>query len=355
MTTISDVAKYAGVSISTVSNVINQNGKVKKETEQIVLDAIKQLNYIPNQMARGLKRSQTNIIGVIAEEVNTPLASNIIEGICSYAESSGYIIHLCNLRINTKVDAPKDSNYSLLEASEDFQKSVRTNLNTLLSSQISVLIYLGTYPRDVANILPSLDIPVVYAYAYHSGSHTYAVNYDDFQGGEIATEYLISKGHQRIGLISGSINSYPTHRRMLGYQTALMNHQLAFIPECICTGDWKYESGYEQCLRLLELSQPPTAIFAMSDMMAYGAMNAVRSRGLRIPEDISIIGFDNLEFSACTWPPLTTVRLPFQEIGQTACQTAVTLLKGESPAEYARYLPCNLIERDSVSSCSTKK
>ena len=348
MITISDVAKRAGVSISTVSNVINKTGKVKKATEQVVLDAIQELNYIPNQVARGLKTSQTNVIGLIAEEVNTPLASNVIEGICACAEKNEYIIHLCNLRLNTKVSAPKDSNYSALEASDTFRHSVQNSLNTLLSSRISALLYLGTYPRDVGNILPPLELPIIYTYAYNSHPQTYAVNYNDFQGGEMATEYLISKGHTRIGVISGSITSYPTHRRMLGYQTALMNHQLPFIPEYICTGDWKYESGYEQCLRLLSLPQPPTAVFVMSDLMAYGAMNAARGRGLRIPEDLSVIGFDDLEFSSCTWPALTTIRLPLQEIGRSACEMAISLLKEEFPPEPVLYLPCSLIERDSV-------
>lgn len=348
MITISDVAKRAGVSISTVSNVINRTGKAKKETEQLVWDAVHELNYIPNQVARGLKTSQTNIIGLIAEEINTPLASNVIDGICAQAEACGYIINLCNLRINTKVTSVTDSYYTELETSEEFQKSIQTSLNTLIASRISALIYLGTYPRDVGHILPVLNLPVVYTYAYNSHPQTYAVNYDDFQGGQAATEHLISKGHKKIGLISSSISSYPTHRRMLGYQTALMEHRLPFIPEYICTGDWKYESGYEQCLRLLALPNPPSAIFVMSDVMAYGAMNAIRSKNLRIPDDISIIGFDNLEFSSYTWPPLTTIELPLQSIGQNACKTAITLLKGESPSQPVQYLSCQLIERGSV-------
>lgn len=347
--TISDVAKKAGVSIATVSNVINQNGKVKKNTEQLVLNAIDELGYIPNQIAKGLKTSQTNIIGIMAEDINSGFSSGIIDGICEYAEKTGYTVSLCNLRVNRKVKVADDTDYLEMASSKGFQELVRTNLNLLLTSRICSLIYLATYPRDVAKILPKLNIPVVYAYAYHSDQNVCSVNYDDFKGGKAATEYLISKGHKKIGLISGSIQSYPTHRRMLGYQTALMEHQLPFVPEYICTGHWFYKDGYEQCLRLLSLPDPPTAIFAMSDIMAYGAINAASSKNINVPKDLSVIGFDNLELSSYCQPPLTTIRLPLQEIGIQSCKLAISLVEKKPVKDRCLQLDCRLIERDSVS------
>lgn len=348
MITISDVAKHVGVSIATVSNVINNNGKVKKETAELVQQAIKELNYIPNQIAKGLKTSQTNTIGIMAEDIGSYFSIEMINGICDCAELNGYTINLCNLRINPKITAAQESEYSHLAASQKFQRTLQTNLNNLLSSRICALIYIGTFPRDLSGLLPTLDIPVVYAYSYNSDSDSYSVNHNEFEGGKLATEYLISKGHKKIGLISGYINSYLTHQRMMGYQTALMEHQLSYIPEYVCAGNWIYQDGFQQCCKLLDLPEPPTAIFAMSDVMAYGAMNAAKSRGLNLPNDLSIIGFDGLDLSAYTWPALTTIQLPLRNIGLQSCQKAISLVTKQHILQKNDYLPCTLLERDSV-------
>lgn len=352
MITIKDVARQAGVSVSTVSNVLNHKGKANKATEKLVLDTVKELGYIPNLMAKGLKANQSNTIGILAENMNSLLTGKIIDGICEYTEVNGYIINLCNLGVNRIVPHPDEILYTDMEKSLNFQKSVEEAIKTLTSSHICGLIYLGTYPRNVENILPVLQIPLVYAYCYTPNSQNFSVCSNDFQGGKAATEYLISKGHTRIGVISGSINSYPTHRRMLGYQTALMEHHLPFLPDYICTGQWQYTDGYQQCIHLMNLPEPPTAIFSMSDVMAYGAMNAMHSLKKEIPVDCSIIGFDNLEMSAYSWPALTTVNLPLREIGKCSAKMIDDLLKGSEPEEHSVYLECTLVERDSVATYS---
>lgn len=347
MTTIHDVARLAGVSIGTVSNVLNQSNKVSPKTAERVLSAVEELNYVPNTIAKSLKTNQSNHIGILAEDVGAFSSGDIIDGICEYCEKADYLISLCNLRVNRKVEHAGPFLYKDLETSETFQNSVRNSLNNLLTSRICGLIYIGVHPRDVGNILPPLDIPVVYTYAY-TKNEDYCINYDDYQGARLAVDYLISQEHRRIALISGSIDSVPSHKRMLGYHTSLMEHNLQFYPEYIRTGNWHYEDGYHQCLELLNLTEPPTAIFAMSDVMAYGAINAALDRGLKVPDDISIHGFDDLELSSYTSPALTTVSLPLREMGLRTAEVMLNILKGTEEDEKGILLPCSHVERKTV-------
>lgn len=347
MVTIHDVAKLAGVSIGTVSNVINQNNKVAPQTSERVMDAIKELNYIPNPLAKTLKTNQSKIIGIMAEDVRGFSSPDIIDGICEFFESENYSINLSNLRVNAK--AGWDFSYKELEENKDFKTSVDNSLNMLLASRICGLIYIGTHPRDVGNILPDLDIPIVYTYSY-TLHNDYCVNYDDYQGARLATEYLIKMGHEKIAILCGSINSVPSHKRLMGYQGALMEHSLTLYPEYMRTTNWHYEDGYAQCLALLRLKEPPTAIFSMSDLMALGAINAAADNGFRVPEDISIHGFDNLELTGCVKPALTTISIPLHDLGFHSARIMKELLNNGKPEKHTLLIPCSHICRDTVCS-----
>lgn len=345
MITIHDVAKLAGVSIGTVSNVINQSNKVTPQTTEKVMDAIRSLNYIPNTLAKSLKTNQSKVIGIIAEDVRSFSSGDIIDGICAFFEKYDYAINLCNLRVNAK--AGLSFSYRKLEESEEFKRSVKNAINILLTSRVCALIYIGTHPRNVSHILPKLDIPIVYTYAYTKNSD-YCINYDDYQGAQLATEYLINMGHKKIAIICGSIDSVPSHKRMLGYQTALMEHNLSLYPEYVRTGNWHYEDGYNQCLELLKLKNPPTAIFSMSDLMAFGAINAAQDSGLHVPEDLSIHGFDNLEMTAYVRPELTTVTLPLFDLGFASAQTMLNVLNNNAPTDHTILIPCSHVIRNTV-------
>lgn len=345
MVTIHDVAKLADVSIATVSNTINQNNKVTPQTAERVRNAIKELNYIPNTFAKNLKTHQSNIIGIIAEDIRAFSSGDIIDGICEVCEKSDYAINLCNLRVNAK--AGPSFSYRDLEESKQFKLSVQNAVNTLLTSRACGLIYIGIHPRDVGHILPALDIPVIYTYAY-TKKEDYCINYDDYQGARLATEYLIKAGHKKIAIICGSINSVPTHKRMLGYQTSLMEHGLSLYPEYVRTSNWHYEDGYSQCLELLRLKNPPSAIFSMSDLMAFGAINAALEQGYRVPKDISIHGFDNLEATNYIKPALTTVSLPLYSLGTTAAETIIKFLSGNLPKDRSVLIPCSHVVRATV-------
>ncbi len=347
MTTIHDVAKMAGVSIGTVSNVLNQSKKVAPKTSARVMNAVRELNYIPNTIAQSLKTNQNRVIGIIAEDIRAFSSGDIIDGICECLEDQDYNVNLCNLRVNNRMKYAQAFQYKDMEASEAFRSSVSKALNLLTASRVSGLIYIGVYPRDVGHILPKLDIPVVYTYAY-TKKKDHCINYDDYQGAQVAVEHLIEKGHSRIALICGSIDSIPAHKRLMGYQNTLMEHGLPFYPEYMRSGNWHYEDGYQQCLELLKLPHPPTAIFSMSDLMAYGAINAAFDQGLRIPDDISIHGFDNLETSAYTHPSLSTITLPLLEMGQKTAETMLRILRGNPPEERGILIPCSLVSRNTV-------
>lgn len=347
MNTIHDVARLAGVSTATVSNVMNNSRKVSPNTIERVQNAIKELNYRPNTIAKSLKTNSSRVIGILAEDVSAFSSGDIIDGICEYCENHDYAINLCNLRVNRKVVQDPEFRYKELEETDSFRQSVRNNLDILLASRVCGLIYIGTHPRDVGHILPPLSIPVVYTYAY-TKNNDYCINYDDYQGARLAVDYLIQNGHEQIALICGSVDSVPSHKRMLGYQSALMEHSLPFNPEYIKTGNWHYEEGYQHCMELLALKNPPSAIFAMSDLMAVGALKALHEQGLRIPEDISLHGFDNLQLAAFTTPALSTIELPLREMGLKTAQTMDSVLNENAPAERGILIPCGHVVRESV-------
>ncbi len=327
MVTINDIAREAGVSVGTVSNVLNNTGNVRPGTREKVLAVVKELNYIPNNVAKALKTSHNRGIGILAEDISSFSTPALVDGICDYLEQRDYTINLANLRVEYRMKNLDQSGYEKLRQDERFLHQTRTHLNSLLTSRISGLIYIGVHPRDVQGILPDLNIPVVYTYCY-TGGHDYCINYDDYQGARLAVGHLARRGHTRIALIGGPVNSVPAHRRMRAYKDVLAEHQLDFSAEYIRTGSWRYQDGYDLCQELLALPEPPDAIFAMSDILAYGAMSAARDLGLHIPDDLSIHGIDNLEYSDYSYPPLTSVTLPLCEMGSAAARTLLTLIEG---------------------------
>ncbi|MCL2702563.1 MAG: LacI family transcriptional regulator [Defluviitaleaceae bacterium] len=353
MTTIHDVAKHAGVSIATVSNVINNNAKVSAGTAERVRQAINDLNYIPNIAAKGLKTNVTRIIGVLMEDIRNFASPYIIDGICQQCENDGYHVNVDNLQVNRRADYNVDDTYGQLAKSGDFQTSVREALKTLLSARICGLIYLGTHPRDVSGLLPPLNIPVVYAYCYAekpASSKALNISYDDYQGAQLAVKNIIRAGHTKIAIIGGLINSYATHRRMMGYQTALMEYALPLYPEYILSGNWSYESGHELAGKLFNLPNPPTAVFVMNDLMAFGVIDSLKGMGIRVPDDVSVHGFDDLLASRYFSPPLSTISLPLHEIGEKAAGSVIKMAENGNEASGDKFIliPCRHVPRASV-------
>jgi len=344
MVRLKDIAKKANVSIATVSYVLNGTGNVSKETREKVLKVVEELNYTPDQIAKSLKLNKTSTVAVIAEDVTVFNAPEIIDGINECADGYGFSIILANLRIHRRIG----NRFSEIDKCKPVIKKV---LDNLISKKVDGIIYIGVHPRDVTGILETSK-PVVYTYCYTTNPDDYSVHYDDESAAYEATDYLIRLGHKKIGLISGPIDSVPSHGRFNGYYKALVHHGLPFYPSYVKTGDWEYASGYQMAKELLGEPDPPTAILAMNDLMAGGVLDACKEMSVRVPDDLSVIGFDNRECSFYYTPKLTTMDLPLREMGIKAMDTIYRVINrtGDDLPRTVK-LKCRLVERHSTAAC----
>lgn len=341
MSTIKDVAEKAGVSIATVSYVLNNSVKISEETRQKVLKAARELNYSPNKIAKSLKTKKTHTIGVITEDITVFSTPDIIDGINRFTEEYSYHVILNNLRLYKRLG----NDYSKIGKYID---EINEVVRVLISRQIEGIIYVGAHPRDVSGIIDNFNIPIVYTYCYSSNKEDYSVNYNDELAAYEATEHLIQMGHEKIGVITGLIDSLSCQRRLKGYQNALMNYDLNFDPRYVKVGNWEYDSGYTQGKELLSMTDRPTAIFAMNDLMAGGVIDAATELGIDIPRDLSLVGFDNKECSFFYIPKLTTMALPLSEMGKKSAEILINLINNKKVKDNRIELKCNLIERNSV-------
>ncbi|URN92653.1 MAG: LacI family transcriptional regulator [Candidatus Pristimantibacillus lignocellulolyticus] len=335
---IKDIAEKANVSTATVSYVINGTRNVSPKTKERVLKIIEELNYTPNDVAKSLKSQRTNIIGVIAEDVTVFNVPEIIDGINEYADRHDMHILLTNLRLHKRVG----HNFGDVDA---YKKYASNAVSNLLAKQVEGIIYIGVHPRDVTGLIDTKGKPIVYTYCYTESD--ISIQYNDEQASYDATKYLMEHRHQRIAIISGLMDSLPSRLRFNGYYRAVTEFQLPFDPQLIKVGDWGLESGYQMTKELLQLPQRPTAILIMNDIMVIGAMRALYEAGVAIPKDISIIGFDNREFSDYVSPRITTMDLPLHQMGYSAMEAIISIVKEEA-VECESSPTCTLIERDSV-------
>ena len=314
MVTIKEIAKYCNVSIATVSNIINGKPNVGKETKERVLQAIEELNYTPNYIAKNLKTRQTQTIGVVVEDITVFCEPEIIDGITKCCEEKGYHILLTNLRLHKKFgDAYYDN--------ENFFQIVRREIKELIAKQVDGIVHVTAHERTLKCLPENLTVPASMAYGYTKSESYTSVVVDDQKGACEIVNYIISKGHKNIGVITGKKRSVHTHDRLIGYQKALYEHSMAFNPEIIVEGRWSREGGYAATDYLLK--QKVTAVFCMNDIMAGGVYDRLEELGLIPGQDISVVGFDNQELSNYYKPPLTTIELPLYKIGYTACANVI--------------------------------
>jgi LacI family transcriptional regulator len=301
MATIYDVAKTAGVSITTVSHVLNGTRRVSKRTEQRVMEAVKVLNYRPSSVARALVRQETKTIALIVPDNVNPFFAELARTIESYGFVAGYSVVLCN----------SDNN---LEREKAY-------LEMLISKRVDGVIVM-TGVRGEAH-LQSLRDEKLAAVVFDSEHELLdSVLLDNYGGGVLAVKHLLSLGHKRIACIRGPSHTeeWGSGKRVRAYRDTLLAAGLPVEPALLQQGDWTYQSGKVATECLLKLDDPPTAIVACNDNMAIGALAAVHGHGLAVPDDISIIGFDGITLSAYTMPPLTTIATSLVELGQQLCQ-----------------------------------
>ncbi|HEY0756497.1 MAG TPA: LacI family DNA-binding transcriptional regulator [Ktedonobacteraceae bacterium] len=309
--TILDIARIAGVSKSTVSRVLNQHARVNPETRERILHVIAEHDFAPSLNAKGL-RGQSQLIGMLVPALSWSLILESIQGIAQVAERSAYEIIL----------------YSFM-ANKDFSDVLDRVMATRLTAGLLAMLQ----TQSTAHLLELYrqGIPIVLVNNIGLRTELPLVVADNYGGAYQAVRYLTSLGHRRIAYISGPFSLPCAHDRYQGYCAALKDVGLTPDPALFQQGRFEIVSGRASTEALLELAEPPTAIFAANDEMAYGVLDVAKMHGLRVPEDLSVIGFDDIAPSASTHPALTTIRQPFREMGQCAAELLLSLLDAQRP------------------------
>ncbi|MCG8500760.1 MAG: LacI family DNA-binding transcriptional regulator [Firmicutes bacterium] len=328
MATIQDVAKRAGVSVATVSRVLNHSLSVREDTRKKVQVAIKDLNYQPNLLGRNLRRSETKMILVLLPTISNTFYVKIVKGIEEVGLRNGYNIMLCDT----------DSDKQREEVYLDLLKNKLIDGAIFMATELSKeeLSEIGRY------------FPMIQCCEYKEGAEVSYISIDNFAAAYKAVQHLIELGHQRIGMISGTNHCISTFQREAGYKKALEDAGIAFDDALILKGEYGFKSGFRAAKQFLHRDKRPTAIFAMSDMMAIGAMKAIKERGLQIPDDMAVVGFDNIRFSTMVEPQLTTISQPQYDIGCIAMDLLLKQMKGELKEPQHIFVEHELIIRKST-------
>ncbi len=331
MPTIDDVAKLAGVSTATVSRVVNKNGNVTGKTGQRVLSAMQELNYYPNKFARGLAAKQADGLGVVIQDFADPYFGMVLRGIEKVAKTH-------NLQITVA---------SANRSAKDELKAIE-----FLRQQSYNVIILTTSLLSDEELLKCSDqnLKLINMGHLYSAFQNDCIYLDDIEGGTLATNYLIEQGHSKIAHISFPMFYGALPERSLGYHLALEKAKLSHSDELfIQSADFGQLSALQATQELLKRAKPFTALFASTDIMAMGAHKALRQAGLKIPDDISIVGYDDIDTASFLYPALTTIRQPIQEMGMAAAHLAISYLKGQiDQEEVVRKFSPQLVIRESV-------
>lgn len=332
MVSIKDVAKLAGVSTATVSRTLADPDKVQSKTRDRVLAVVEQSGYVKNKLASSFRTRRTHSIVVLVPDITNSFFSNIIQGVETVARKAGYRILLGDMQNN-----PNNAlSYGELCAQR----------------QADGVICLGRtipfpYDKNRKSIDPDWP-PLVMACEYDDAIAIPGVGIGNTGAALEAVRYLGDLGHTRIAFINGPVDSPLCKDRLAGYQKGMAELGIQNTQSLIYGGDFSLDSGADAARDMLESAELPTAILAANDAMAIGALPVLKKQGLRIPKDISIVGFDDIKFAAYCDPPLTTIRQPRTRIGELSMQMLLDILNGADPAPKRRELPHTLVVRDSV-------
>ncbi len=335
-TTIKDVAELASVSPMTVSRVLNNYDMVKESTRQRVQDAMRALNYRPNLMARNLAGRSGLFIGLIYRNPSYGYLSEFLLGALNACRSLGH-----NLIVEEPFLDRKMVDLELIE-------------RRFLDTSIQALIVVPPLSDDpqLIDVLERTKITYVCVSPRLGGYAGASVGMNDIDAAREMTEYLLGLGHKRVGLIKGPPDHMASDLRFTGYRQALSASNTAVDVDIIAAGDFTYVSGMQAAERLMQSSNPPTAIFASNDDMAAGAITTLHRLGLRVPEDVSVVGFDDTATASAIWPPLTTIRQPIREMANAAIQTLERMVGQDETAPLTaadrQRLPHQLIVRESA-------
>ncbi|WP_448375037.1 LacI family DNA-binding transcriptional regulator [Fervidobacterium sp.] len=332
MATIKDVAKRAGVSISTVSYVLNNTGKVSEETRQRVLKAVEELNYVPNSFAKGLKRQQYDLIALIVHEIKGPFYDSLVRGIQDVLHSFGYnLLIYCTLE-NRRQDVDKFLNTGIIGGMIVMTPYVKNDEILKWSKELKIITLDRTLKERENTAIKSVRI--------NNEKGTYEL-----------VKYLYDLGHRRIAFMKGPKDSLDARERYRGFTRAMNELKLEVREEDILEGNFTEDSGYIVMKEYLEKKKRramPTALLCANDEMAIGAMQAIKEKGLSIPTDISIAGFDDIELSSYVTPALTTVRRPMYQLGSLAAHMLLSLVQSKEDYVSNVVLDVNIVIREST-------
>lgn len=326
--TLKDIAKIAGVSTNTVSRALNNKPDISDATKKKILKIAKELNYRKDFTASSLRKKESKIIGVILADSANPFYSEVLKGIESASKKFGYNIIFINSERNYKHEV--------------------SAINILLSRRIDGLLLSPVQEKveDVKELI-KLKIPLVIFARHFSHLPVNEVRSDDIKAGYIATKHLIEKGAKRILVINGYLHKSPAMMRLEGYKKALKEHGISIDEELIMVGDIGMENGIEAVNHALKKNISFDGIFAYNDMLALGAIKALKDKGIKIPKDVKIVGCDDIMFSSLITPSLTTVRIQKYKIGYEAFKLLMKVLSGKKQIE-KKVLDVELIVREST-------
>lgn len=327
--TIAEIAARAGVSVPTVSRVLNNRPDVAPGTRERVERVLEESGFVHNRVSNVLRRGSSGIIDIVIPGLDTLYSVEIARGVSEVVERSGLRLAL-------------STTHNAVQREQQWLEKV---LEGATDGAILVL------PRGHSSSLDELQrrkIPfVVVDHRGELGTDVPSVSATNWSGGRAATEYLLSLGHRRIAVIGGGATLRCSIDRIAGYRSALEEAGIPIYPEYICQGEFMQQTGYEQTCALLELPEPPTAIFAGSDLQAMGVYSALRARGITIPDEISVVGFDDIPLASLVSPALTTVRQPLVEMGRVATTMLLRLIMQEPLDSIRVELATTLIVRES--------
>ncbi|WP_372762603.1 LacI family DNA-binding transcriptional regulator [Pseudoalteromonas sp.] len=329
--TINSVASHAGVSKKTVSRVLNNEPNVSAATREKVLKVFKELDYTPNPIARGLAQNRSFIIGCIYDNPSKSYITRVQTGALAACQENNYnlLIHPCELRGDALIN----------------------NIDQLLqSSRLDGLVLTPPFSdfAELADFLKSKNIPYARVASAVLEDDSISVRSNDEQGAFEITEHLISLGHTAIAFIKGHPDHSATEQRFMGYRRALATHGIEFEERLVEEGNFSYHSGVDSARSILDLSPRPTAVFASNDYMAAAVLKLATQRSLKVPEDISIAGFDNAPIARHIWPGLTTIAQPVEEMTKQAVTQLIASIVEPQEKPYQATLEAKLITREST-------
>ena len=335
MSNIREVARLAGVSVATVSRTLKSPERVLPETRDKVNAAVEQANYRPNLMAVQFRSRKTGNLVILVPAIANTFFARVISGAQKAAQAAGYRLLLCDTQGQEAVE--------------------RQFAELVYAHQADGVIQLRAFdPFDTAASNADLP-PIVNACEVISDGRHATISLDNFAAAKAMTEHLIALGHQRIGLIKGSRSSPLTRDRLAGYQAALREAGIGFDEELVCHGDFTLNAGFVGASTMLTMATKPTALFCENDEMAIGALKRIKQAGLRVPEDISLVGFDDIPMAAYCDPPLTTISQPAEAFGEKAVQMLIMLIDKKPLPKRHVVLPFEFTGRTSSGPCAASK